>query len=175
MVVDLKKTPNERYLKELKRNERGKKMKNDQKEPHLDFTLDQPSLKNYSSLCLFCQEMRVPGFCSVIVFFLISNLTESICAHIVNYIKLGLGHTCSSTSFLAEKIQRQWCWHKWQSGGILGQARFKSWDRLRLFSVQNCCQSILTGCQAFFLIKRNSMVHSFSSFFFPVSFHNLTW
>ena len=40
------------------------------------------------------------------------------------------------------------------------QDEFESQDGLRLLSVQNCCQSILTGCRAF-------------SFFFPVFYHHL--
>ena len=48
-----------------------------------------------------------------------------------------------------KKLTKRW-WHKWQSDGILsGKARFKPSDRHGLFSVQNCCQSILTGCEAF--------------------------
>ena len=48
------------------------------------------------------------------------------------------------------RIKKKWWWHKWKSDGIQScQAWFESWDGLGLFSGQNCCQSILTECQAF--------------------------
>ena len=60
----------------------------------------------------------------------------------------------------------QWWWHKWQNDGILsGQAGFESQDGLRLFSVQNCCQSILTESGTF----SNNVEQTLpSSFLFPI-------
>ena len=74
-----------------------------------------------------------------------------------------------NVSSTQSKVQRKWWWHKWKSDGILSrQAGFESRVRLWLFSVQNCCQSILTGPVSIFLITCNRTVLLLSCF--PSSF-----
>ena len=51
------------------------------------------------------------------------------------------------------KLEGKWWWHMWRAMafclGCLGQAGFQYQVVLRLFSFQNCCQSVFTACRAF--------------------------
>ena len=44
---------------------------------------------------------------------------------------------------------QQWWRNQWSSGILSEQAGLEYHDGLRLFLSQNCCLSILTGCQSF--------------------------